>query len=523
VSDTHDVPDPPFFWGVATSAYQSEGGYNGPGEPRTNWARAEEHGQVARVGPAVEFWSRYESDFQRTAAMGCRAFRLGIEWTRVQPGPPLADDTPPPWDEPAIAHYAEMIAACRRAGLEPFVTLQHFVHPEWLGEDAWIQDRTPGLFAEFVRKVTLRVNELLVEAHGQEPIHYYLTINEPNMLVLNTHVASQFPGGHRRGSRAMAAALDGLLTAHVLAYGLIKEIHTAKGWPTPEVTLNTYTSDLYWSDKVILDLLMLRERGVPRGRYRQAIRAQADAFEKSLKQASLPLHKDLPYWIGSIVRKVAHWFGRRNFDPEHFPRLIEALEAAPHERVMDFIGMDYYDPFMAHLFRLPVFWDHEFKNRSLRAWVMNTITSKWWDWRVLPRGLHWFCETYAKEYERPILLAENGMALRRKPDNRKSQRRDRMTRSQYLRLFVHQVSKMRKEGIPLLGYLHWSLFDNYEWGSYTPRFGLFAINYTRDRERLVETDAGDRPSETYRDLIATAEEDACDDRESRGKVGRISS
>ncbi len=29
-----------FFWGVATSAYQAEGGYNGVGEPRTNWADA---------------------------------------------------------------------------------------------------------------------------------------------------------------------------------------------------------------------------------------------------------------------------------------------------------------------------------------------------------------------------------------------------------------------------------------------------------------------------------------------------
>ncbi len=27
-------------------------------------------------------------------------------------------------------------------------------------------------------------------------------------------------------------------------------------------------------------------------------------------------------------------------------------------------------------------------------------------------------------------------------------------------------------GLPLFGYLHWSLLDNYEWGSYTPTFGL---------------------------------------------------
>ena len=504
---------------MATSAYQSEGGYNTPGGPRTNWAEAEEKGEVARVGPAVEFWTRFESDFERTAAMGCTAFRLGIEWSRVQPGPALANDTPPPWDEQAIAHYAGMIAACRNAGLRPFVTLHHFVHPDWLGKDAWIQERTPGLFAEYVRKITCDINRLLIEEHGQRPIHYYLTINEPNMLVLNTHMASQFPGARRRGSKAMAEALDGLLTAHVLAYDVIKTIHEEQGWPEPEVTLNTYTSDLYWSDKVMLDLLMLRERQVPRDQVREEIRNRADAFEVSLKRAKLPLHKDLPYWFGSLVRKVAHRFGCWSFNPERFGRLLNVLEQARGPKVMDFIGMDYYDPFMAHLFRLPVFTDHEFKNRSIRSWVMNTITSKWWDWRVLPRGLHWFCEFYGQEYQRPLLLAENGMALRRKPDNRKSKRRDRMTRSQYLRLFVHQITRMRKEGIPMLGYMHWSLFDNYEWGSYTPRFGLFAINYARDKERLIDTGEGDRPSETYRDLIAKAQEQGVGRREGGALYG----
>ena len=34
------------LWGVATSAYQSEGGFNGPGQPQTNWAAAERAGEV---------------------------------------------------------------------------------------------------------------------------------------------------------------------------------------------------------------------------------------------------------------------------------------------------------------------------------------------------------------------------------------------------------------------------------------------------------------------------------------------
>jgi beta-glucosidase/6-phospho-beta-glucosidase/beta-galactosidase len=34
-------------------------------------------------------------------------------------------------------------------------------------------------------------------------------------------------------------------------------------------------------------------------------------------------------------------------------------------------------------------------------------------------------------------------------------------------------------GVPVGGYWHWTLADNYEWGSYEPRFGLYGV----DRER----------------------------------------
>jgi 6-phospho-beta-galactosidase/beta-glucosidase len=38
----------------------------------------------------------------------------------------------------------------------------------------------------------------LTDRHGLRPIRYYITINEPNMLVLNTCFGTQFRGGERR-------------------------------------------------------------------------------------------------------------------------------------------------------------------------------------------------------------------------------------------------------------------------------------------------------------------------------------
>ena len=60
-------------------------------------------------------------------------------------------------------------------------------------------------------------------------------------------------------------------------------------------------------------------------------------------------------------------------------------------------------------------------------------------------------------------------------------------------------------GVPVEGYWHWSLVDNYEWGSYEPRFGLHGIDRDRGEHgmRWLETDAmGDDAAGAYRRIIA---------------------
>jgi beta-glucosidase/6-phospho-beta-glucosidase/beta-galactosidase len=217
------------------------------------------------------------------------------------------------------------------------------------------------------------------------------------------------------------------------------------------------------------------------------------------------LQKNLSYWFGMMSKKISDGLCLWRFDMNDLAAFMDSLSRSPRARVFDYLALDYYDPFTAHIFRPPALWDHEFQNKSLHSWVMNTVSSKWWDWRVLPKGLHFFCRYYAAEFSgRPVLIAENGMALRRKPDNATSHRRDRISRSQFIRLHIREVVAIVREGIPLVGYLHWSLFDNYEWGTYTPRFGLYSLDYQQGTDRIAVDHHGDCPSESYAELIKSA-------------------
>jgi beta-glucosidase len=494
-SPTHTFSEQNFLWGVATCGYQSEGGYNSPGQPQNNWSKWEHQGKVMPTGNAAAFWTRYQDDFKTCQNLGLNAFRLGIEWTRIQPEPAS-------FDLAALDRYSDMIASCRQSGLEPIVTLHHFTHPAWLGLDAWLEEDTIDCFIEYVRVAVSHINRRLTDVYQLPPIHWYITINEPNILLSNTYLSAQFPAGGEIGIGAMLRGYNHLLAAHVRAYNCIHDIYNQEGWTTPQVSLNTYCSDLYWSEKAIWDLLSVKRQNIKLTQLQEYAYQNAKQLDSALLKANLPFRRNLPYRLGQIVHKVANNWGHRNFDLQHFQTFLRELARSPRSEVFDYVAIDYYDPFIAHIFRLPHFADFEFETKDFRGWLMAGITSKWWDWRSLPEGLHFFCQFYAETLGYPILIAENGMALRRKPDNSiASHRTDQLKRSEFITAHVQQVQRLIKEGVPMIGYMHWSLTDNYEWGSYTPRFGLYSLDFTGVEDRLVEDHLGDRPSQTYAKLI----------------------
>jgi beta-glucosidase len=79
--DSWPSPSDAFLWGVATSGYQSEGGFNGFAQPQNNWALSEQRGSVMTVGKAADFWNCYDDDFRACREMGLNSFRIGLEGT----------------------------------------------------------------------------------------------------------------------------------------------------------------------------------------------------------------------------------------------------------------------------------------------------------------------------------------------------------------------------------------------------------------------------------------------------------
>ena len=94
-------------------------------------------------------------------------------------------------------------------------------------------------------------------------------------------------------------------------------------------------------------------------------------------------------------------------------------------------------------------------------------------WYMEPSSINMAIDNIWKKYNKPIIVSENGLA----DQNDKN-------RQWWLEETFSSISKSKKFGADVFGYLHWSLLDNFEWAyGWWPKFGLIEVDRkTMDRK-----------------------------------------
>jgi beta-glucosidase len=107
-------------------------------------------------------------------------------------------------------------------------------------------------------------------------------------------------------------------------------------------------------------------------------------------------------------------------------------------------------------------------------------------WEVYPRGLTELLLTLHREYRMPdVYITENGAAFK---DVVANGRVHDEARTDYLQTHIAATAEALRQGVPLRGYLAWSLFDNFEWSSgYAKRFGLVHVDYATQQRTLKDS------------------------------------
>jgi beta-glucosidase/6-phospho-beta-glucosidase/beta-galactosidase len=445
-----------FRFGVATSAFQTEGGLNGPGEPANDWLPWERSGRVEPSGTALSFFDRYGDHLDRAVAAGCDAFRLSIEWARCEPAEGQVDDA-------AFDRYRAILDACRERGLRPTVCLHHFTHPHWLGQDFWLRLDSPERFARWVQVAVDRLGG---------GCSNWLTLNEINGYAVQAYALGALPPGRFLAFGDLVRSLDHLLTAHVLAYDAIH-----RRQPDAVVSTDNHASSLYELDRMLLDVLLARSVGVDRRSLRDWLAARRE--EQYGELGGTRGDNALRAMTGSIVAL-----------DRALPRALGAVYDGPSERALDLVSVNYYDPVAADHLRLP---GH--RTAGGRTWAP---VGRQWDMAVRPEGLLVYLRLNAWS-GLDIEISENGLC-NRVVRSRAWPRADGWDRARSLRAHLKVMVAAIDEGIPVTGYFHWTLADCYEWGSYEPRFGLYGVDRERGARWRDDDSMGGDAAGAYRRL-----------------------
>lgn len=186
-----------FLWGVANAPHQVEGNNTSS----DLWAMEHMPDSMFhdKSGDANDFWNRYAEDFALAAGLGLNAFRLGIEWARIEPEQSLISSV-------ALDHYDRIIDSCLAHGMAPIVTMHHFSSPHWILRNRGCKN--PELakqYADFAH---------LIATHFGDRVDWFCTFNEPNtpMQMTGNGLLSPEMAALLNPARARAAEYFGVAT-----------------------------------------------------------------------------------------------------------------------------------------------------------------------------------------------------------------------------------------------------------------------------------------------------------------------
>jgi beta-glucosidase len=130
---------------------------------------------------------------------------------------------------------------------------------------------------------------------------------------------------------------------------------------------------------------------------------------------------------------------------------------------MDFLGINYYTRGVVS---------------ASGAWSAQTSGKPLTDmgWEVVPEGLTELLTRLHRDWRLPPLyVKENGAAFQ---DHYEQGRVHDRERTDYIAAHIAAVGDALAQGVPMAGYMVWSLMDNFEWASgYAKRFGIVHVDY----------------------------------------------
>ena len=443
-----------FLWGGATAANQCEGGYDADGRglssvdvvpfgpDRMAVARGKmkmldcdsEH--VYPAHEAIDMYHHYKEDIALFAEMGFKVYRLSVAWTRILPN---GDDDVP--NEKGIAFYRSLFEECRKYGIEPLVTIDHFDTPVELIKryGGWKDRRMIDAYLKYCKVLFENYKDL---------VKYWITFNEINMLLHLPFMGAGlvFEEGenptqieYQAAHYELVASAKAVKMAHEMMPGAMLGCMLAAGQYYP---YSCNPNDIW--------------KGLEKDRDNYFfIDAQARGA--------------YPIWAWKRMEKEGVVLDCTEED-------LQALK----EVTVDYISFSYYcsrctsaDP--------EIIKNHARGNAVFEAVVNPYLKASDWGWQIDPLGLRVTLNTLYDRYEKPLFIVENGFGADDTVEEDGSIHDP--YRIAYMKAHIKAMKQaVEEDGIPLLGYTSWGCIDlvSASTGEMKKRYGFIYVDKDND-------------------------------------------
>jgi beta-glucosidase len=421
-----------FLWGAATSAYQIEGAVDLDGRGRSIWDTfTHEPGRIDGGGTgdiACDHYRRWQQDIDLLVELRANAYRFSLAWPRLFPqGDGVREMR-------GFDHYDRLIDALLERDIAPVVTLYHWDLPQALEDrGGWLARDTAARFAEYAAAC--------FDFFGDR-VKFWLTVNEPWIVGLLGYLHGLHAPGYRDDLLGEVTVFHHLLLAHGLAVDEFRHSGAAgRIGLAPNLMPHYPLSD-----------------------------SAEDAAASSASDSYVNR-----WFLDPIFRASYPDDQRERYEQRVGPLdFVRDGDLAAIATPTDFLGVNYYAPRVIEAVPGDSPWPWRVvvqENVSTTGGFTEGVPRSDAGTPIVPSGLTDLLVRIRAAYgDVPIMITENGAAFAQPVHDER--------RVEFLRDHVAALLDAIAQGVPVIGYCHWSLLDNLEWAlGYGQRFGLVHVDF----------------------------------------------
>jgi beta-glucosidase len=423
-----------FAWGAATAAYQVEGAAHEDGRGPSVWdvfcARPGAVFEGHSGAIACDHYHRYRDDVALMRELGLSCYRFSASWSRVLPEGRGAAN------EKGIDFYERLTDALLEAGIAPMCTLFHWDLPQALERRGGFRNRDiAGWFAEYAALLGRRLGDR---------IRLWVTQNEPQCYIGHGLTSGIHAPGVKLDFGETLVAGHNSLRAHGNAVAALRAT----------------------ASRARIGYVLAAQVTRPA----QQTEADLQAAQTAMFAVRDRTHMNNAWWTDPVLRGAYPDDGLSLFGAELPPFPASDLDAM--RQPIDFLGLNVYK---AETVRCGEDGQPEVMPAP-PGYPRSGV-----DWQPITPDAHYYGPRFFHErYGLPLWITESGLSTRDQIslDGKvhDSQRVDYMHRT------LLELRRALRAGVPVEGYLHWSLLDNFEWHEgYKQRFGLIYVDYATQR------------------------------------------